>query len=132
MAAGVTVDLTGFSVSFNEYLRLISIRRRMDPDEDTLTEVLRLFDPHNTGQIEEDQFRKILSSKQGITEEDIEEMIAGTTFLRSCAPSRHVPEYKKFDVVAEYKDSTVSSGSVILYKGLDLQSFHSIYFCFAL
>ena len=77
MAAGVTVDLTGFSVSFNEYLRLISIRRRMDPDEDTLTEVLRLFDPHNTGQIEEDQFRKILSSKQGITEEDIEEMIAG-------------------------------------------------------
>ena len=78
MAAGVTVDLTGFSVSFNEYLRLISIRRRMDPDEDTLTEVLRLFDPHNTGQIEEDQFRKILSSKQGITEEDIEEMIAGT------------------------------------------------------
>ena len=75
MAGGVSVDLTGFSVSFNEYLKLISIKRRAEPDEDSLTEVFRLFDPHNTGQIEEDQFRKILSSKQGITDEDIEEML---------------------------------------------------------
>ena len=77
MASGVSVDVTGFSVSFNEYLRLISIKRRAEPDEDSLTEVFRLFDPHNTGQLEEGQFRKILSSKQGITDEDIEEMIAG-------------------------------------------------------
>ena len=78
MAGAVSVDVTGFSVSFNEYLKLISIKRRAEPDQDSLTEVFRLFDPHNTGQIEEEQFRKILSSKEGITEEDIEEMVGGT------------------------------------------------------
>ena len=37
----------------------------------------RLFDPHNTGTIDEGQFVKILKSKQGISDEDIAEMIEG-------------------------------------------------------
>ena len=95
MASEVSADLTGYSVSFNEYLRLISIKRRAEPDKDMLLEVfryeklsiiaisnsivflIRLFDPHSTGGIEENQFRKIMSSKQGISEEDVEEMIEG-------------------------------------------------------
>ena len=41
MAGQVSVDVTGYSVSFNEYLQLISIKRRAEPDEDTLMEVFR-------------------------------------------------------------------------------------------
>jgi len=101
MAGQVSVDVTGYSVSFNEYLQLISIKRRAEPDEDTLMEVFRIFDPQNTGTIDEDQFRNIMKSKQGISDEDIEEMIE---------------EYKKLEAVSEANDSTVSNGSVILYK----------------
>ena len=57
--------------------RLISIKRRAEPDEESLMEVFRIFDPHNTGTIEEEQFRKIMRSKQGVPDEDIEEMIDG-------------------------------------------------------
>ena len=46
MVKRVTCDMTGFSISFNEYLRLISIQRRADPDEDTLLEVFQ-YDPPN-------------------------------------------------------------------------------------
>ena len=116
MASLVSVDVSGFSVSYNEYLKLISIKRRAEPDQDTLMEVFRsldnmyiyivsphfildiiyfthfqckspssianilsfrIFDPHNTGTIDEEQFRKIMKSKQGIPEEDVEEMIDG-------------------------------------------------------
>jgi len=101
MASQVSVDTSGFSVSYNEYLKLISLQRRAEPDEDKLMEVFRIFDPHNTGTIDEDQFRKIMQSKQGIPDEDIEEMIE---------------EYKTLEIVSEANDSTVSSGSVILYK----------------
>ena len=41
LAGQVSVDVTGFSVSFNEYLRLISLKRRAEPDEDALMEVFR-------------------------------------------------------------------------------------------
>ena len=58
-------------------IRLISIKRRAEPDEESLMEVFRIFDPHNTGTIEEEQFRKIMRSKQGVPDEDIEEMIDG-------------------------------------------------------
>ena len=57
--------------------RLISIKRRAEPDEESLMEVFGIFDPHNTGTIEEEQFRKIMRSKQGVPDEDIEEMIDG-------------------------------------------------------
>jgi len=101
MATMVTCDMTGFSISFNEYLRLISIQRRADPDEESLLEVFLTFDPHNSGQIGETEFRKIMKSKEGIPDEDIEEMLE---------------EYKKLEIVSEDNDSTVSNGSVILYK----------------
>ena len=42
---------------------------------------LRTFDPHNSGQIGETEFRKIMKSKEGIPDEDIEEMLEGKTFL---------------------------------------------------
>ena len=95
MASQVSVDLSGFSVSYNEYFRyfytktqnwisiwrnifrLISIKRRAEPDEESLLEVFRIFDPHDTGTIEEEAFRKIMQSKQSVTDEDIEEMIEG-------------------------------------------------------
>ena len=57
--------------------RLISIKRRAEPDEESLLEVFRIFDPHDTGTIEEEAFRKIMQDKQGVTDEDIEEMIEG-------------------------------------------------------
>ena len=60
-----------------EKSRLISIKRRAEPDEESLLEVFRIFDPHDTGTIEEEAFRKIMQSKQGVTDEDIEEMIEG-------------------------------------------------------
>jgi len=101
MASQVSLDLTGFSVSYNEYFRLISIKRRAQPDEESLLEVFRIFDPHNTGTIEEEAFRKIMRSKQSVTDEEIEEMIE---------------EYKRLEIVKEANDSTVSSGSVILYQ----------------
>ena len=41
MASLVSVDVSGFSVSYNEYLKLISIKRRAEPDQDTLMEVFR-------------------------------------------------------------------------------------------
>ena len=102
MASQVSLDLTGFSVSYNEYFRysflctlnlyltkicyyrLISIKRRAQPDEESLLEVFRIFDPHNTGTIEEEVFRKIMRSKQSVTDEEIEEMIEGKgeQFLR--------------------------------------------------
>ena len=98
MASEVSVDATGFSISFNEYLRLISIKRRAEPSEEMLLEVFKLFDPHNTGVIEEDQFRKIMSSKQGISDEDIEEMIEGIVKAHlkvvSSLKSRTVPKCK--------------------------------------
>ena len=41
MASQVSVDTSGFSVSYNEYLKLISLQRRAEPDEDKLMEVFR-------------------------------------------------------------------------------------------
>ena len=38
----------------------------------------RSFDPNNTGQISEERFIKIMKSKENVTEEDINEMIAGS------------------------------------------------------
>jgi len=101
MAARVSCDMAGFSVSFNEYLRMISIQRRADPDEETLLEIFQTFDPHNSGHIGELEFRKIMKSKEAIPDEDIEEMLE---------------EYKRLEIVSGDNDSTVSNGSVILYR----------------
>merc|ERR1719334_2366430 len=48
MVSLVSVDKIGFSVSFNEYLRLVSLQRRAEPNEETLLDVFQTFDPANT------------------------------------------------------------------------------------
>ena len=37
----VSADKYGFSVSFNEYLRLVSLYKRRDPDEECLLDIFR-------------------------------------------------------------------------------------------
>ena len=37
----VSADTSGNSLSFNEYLRLVSMQRRKDPDEESLTDVFQ-------------------------------------------------------------------------------------------
>ena len=39
--------------------------------------LFRSFDPHQTGKIDEKQFRRIMRSKEAIPEEDVEEMLTG-------------------------------------------------------
>ena len=53
--------------------------------KDSLTFFLRTFDPANSGHIGENEFRKIMKSKEGIPDEDIEEMLEGEglTFISS-------------------------------------------------
>lgn len=41
LAGEVSADVTGYSISFNEYLKLISIKRRAEPDKEMLLEVFR-------------------------------------------------------------------------------------------
>jgi hypothetical protein len=41
MVALVSCDTTASSVSFNEYLRLISVQRRAEPDEESLLGVFQ-------------------------------------------------------------------------------------------
>ena len=41
IAGLVSCDKTGYSVSFNEYLRLVSMQRRAEPDEQTLMEIFK-------------------------------------------------------------------------------------------
>ena len=41
LAATVSADTSGFSVSFNEYLKLVSNERKADPDEAALLNMFR-------------------------------------------------------------------------------------------
>lgn len=104
LASLVSVDSLSFSVSFNEYLRLISIQRKSEPSEDTLLHVFQTFDPLNTGQIEEDTFRRIMRSKEAVIDEEVNEMLE---------------EYRKLQIVKEGDESSGTdsgSESVILYR----------------
>lgn len=76
MVALVSCDTTASSISFSEYLRLVSMQRRAHPDTDSLLEVFQTFDPRNSGEMGEDQFRRVMKNKEGVSEEDVEEMIA--------------------------------------------------------
>jgi len=76
MVALVSCDTTASSISFSEYLRLVSIQRRSQPDTDSLLDVFKSFDPRNCGEMAEDQFRRVMRNKEGVSEEDVEEMIA--------------------------------------------------------
>jgi len=71
----VSADRYGFSVSFNEYLTLISLQRKEEPDEECLLDIFRSFDPQNTGRISERRFVQIMKSKENVPEEDVNEMI---------------------------------------------------------
>jgi len=86
MVALVSCDTTASSISFSEYLRLVSIQRRAQPDTDSLLDVFQTFDPRNSGEMSEDQFRRVMKNKEGVAEEDVEEMIS---------------EYKKLHVKPE-------------------------------
>ena len=92
--AEVSVDKTHHSLSFNEYLTLISVNRRAQPTENALLDafmwemreqsdepilnisIFSNFDPENVGTISEELFRQILKTKD-VPERDINEMIAG-------------------------------------------------------
>jgi len=89
MAGSVSVDSTSFSVSFNEYLTLVSLQRRAEPDESSLLDVFLSFDPESTGRIGETQFRKIMKGKEGIPDEDVDEMLE---------------EYRKLNIVIEEEE----------------------------
>ena len=41
LARLVSCDRHGFSISFNEYLQLVSIQRKGEPDEETLLDVFQ-------------------------------------------------------------------------------------------
>lgn len=41
LAASVSLDVTGFSVCFNEYLKFVSIERKKEPDHTTLLDMFQ-------------------------------------------------------------------------------------------
>merc|ERR1711915_53055 len=99
LASTVSCDMIGFSISFNEYLRLISLQRREDPTEEALLNMFQILDPDGKEFITEAVFRKIMRAKDDVTDEDVEEMIK---------------EYKSLTTQLE----EVEAESVIFYKGL--------------
>jgi len=98
----VSEDKYGFSVSFNEYLRLVSLYKRREPDEDCLLEIFRSFDPQNTGVISEKRFVQIMQAKESISDEDINDMIQ---------------EYKCLYVSEEKETINNDEDCQIVYKG---------------
>merc|ERR1712079_52667 len=100
LAATVSADTSGFSVSFNEYLKLVSNERKADPDEAALLNMFRSLDTDDNGFVLEEDLRKLMTGKAGITNEDIEEMIE---------------EYKKLDVKTKKSNENISE-DVIFYQ----------------
>lgn len=75
LASSVSVDKSHYSVSFNEFLKLISMQQASEPDEETLVEMFASFDKEDVGMIPESLIRQLMSSKDDINEEDIREML---------------------------------------------------------
>jgi hypothetical protein len=86
----VTCDIAAFSISLNEFLKLISIQRKEDPDQESsyskpvylallflllYENIFRTFDPEDAGHITDEAFRKIMKAK--VPGEDVEEMLEG-------------------------------------------------------
>jgi len=101
IAGTVSADVTGFSVSFNEYLKLVSNERKSDPDECALMNMFKSMDPEEKGFLMEKDLRKMLKGKSGISVDDIEEMIA---------------EYKALDVKSKTASLDLDAGDVIFYQ----------------
>lgn len=75
LASQVSVDKTNHSVSFNEFLKLISLQHEAEPDHETLVEIFASFDNENTGKISERVFRQIMKGKEDVSDGDVEEML---------------------------------------------------------
>jgi len=75
LAKTVSVDKTNCSVSFNEYLTLMSVQQEAEPDHETLVDVFASFDREGLGKISEKTFVELLKAKDDIVEEDIQEML---------------------------------------------------------
>ena len=75
LAKSVSVDQTNCSVSFNEYLTLMSVQQEAEPDHETLVDVFASFDREGLGKISENTFVELLKSKDDIVEDDIQEML---------------------------------------------------------
>jgi len=75
LAATVSCDSVGCSVSFNEYLDLISRHRRAEPDQETLLAMFKNLDPDGNEFITEIRFRKMMQNKTDISDNDVDEMI---------------------------------------------------------
>merc|ERR1711892_1019828 len=67
MARKVSCDHQGYSVSFNEFLTLVSKQRREEPDQYDLLGIFRSLDPKNSGEISLEKLRKIMKNKEGFT-----------------------------------------------------------------
>lgn len=75
LASVVSVDKKNYSVSFNEFLKLMSVQQESEPDHETLIDVFESFDRENLGKISEKVFKDLLKSKEDISEEEINEML---------------------------------------------------------
>lgn len=75
LAKTVSVDKTNCSVSFNEFLTLMSVQQEVEPDHETLVDVFASFDREALGKISETQFVELLKAKDDIEDEDIQEML---------------------------------------------------------
>ncbi len=69
------MDKTNHSVSFNEFLKLMSLQREVEPDEDTLLDMFASFDKAGVGFISEGSFKKIMSARDDVSPDDIAEML---------------------------------------------------------
>jgi len=75
LAKTVSVDHTNCSLSFNEFLTLMSTQQEAEPNHETLVDVFASFDREALGKISEKQFVALLKSKDDIPDEDIQEML---------------------------------------------------------
>jgi len=75
LAKTVSVDKTNCSVSFNEFLTLMSVQQESEPDHETLVDVFASFDREGLNKISEKSFVELLKTKDDIPDEDIQEML---------------------------------------------------------
>ena len=100
VASNVSVDTKFFSMSFNEYLTMVSKQKTSEPSEGGLMEVFKMFDKDGTGRIPELQLRKILSKKFGEDSSEIDEMMEEYGRLHA-GEDKKDPEEERF---VNYKD----------------------------
>ncbi|XP_023340239.1 calmodulin [Eurytemora carolleeae] len=75
VVGAVSIDKTGFSLSFNEFISLVSIKRREDPNQEALMQVFKTFDDGDDGRIQEIKFRQIMKGQQGLEPDEVDLMI---------------------------------------------------------